>query len=374
MIPSKHDEWRVVMSNVNITSLISSLAATLLTLAVGSWAQAQPAEPMNGVPNPYRAVEAWAQLPDGRTWGSTAGVDIDPDGEHIWAIDRCGANTCVGSDLDPLLKINQDGEVVASIGGGHVLFPHGLHVDSDGNVWVTDAQGPNGEDPRRDGKGHVVLKFSPEGELLLTLGTPGESGNGENNFDAPCDVVTGPNGDIFVADGHGGQNRQSPPDTTARIVKFSSDGTYITEWGQLGSGPGEFRTPHAIAIDPHGRLVVGDRGNDRLQMFDLDGNFIDQWTQFSRPSGIHFGPDGLIYVADSESNRAANSHWGWEVGIRVGSLEDGSVTALIGGSNPEGVAVDAAGNVYGAVVSYGGNMIRHERLTNTDLHTQKPQD
>jgi len=196
----------------------------------------------------------------------------------------------------------------------------------------------------------------------MTLGTSGVAGDGPYSFDGPCDVVTAPNGDIFVADGHGGQSRDASPETAARIVKYSADGTFIRTWGKLGSAPGEFRTPHALAIDPQGRLVVGDRGNDRLQMFDLDGNFIAQWAQYSRPSGIHFDSDGLIYVADSESNRPTNDHWGWELGIRVGNLEDGSVTALIGGSNPEGVAVDAAGNVYGAVVSYGGNLVRHERL------------
>ncbi len=361
------------MSQLRKQKLALFTAAMTMAVMLGNSAYAQRAEPDNGRPNPYRAVEGWAKLPDGRTWGSTAGVDIDPDGTHVWAIDRCGANSCAGSSLDPILKFDSSGNVVTSFGAGLFNFPHGIHVDRDGNVWVTDARGPNGTDPNMEGKGHVVIKLSPQGEVLMTLGTPGVSGNGPYSFDQPCDVVTALNGDIFVADGHGGQNRNAPPETTARIVKFSADGTFIREWGKLGSAEGEFRTPHALAIDPQGRLVVGDRGNDRLQMFDLDGNFIEQWTQFSRPSGIHFGPDGLIYVADSESNRPANDHWGWEIGIRAGSLEDGVVTALIGGSNPEGVAVDAAGNVYGAVVSFGGNLIKHERLQRTDLHSQEPQ-
>ena len=355
-------------------TLAPSIAILSLALTCGDWAIAQRAESENGVPNPYRAIHGWVNLPDDRTWGSTAGVDIDPDGVHIWAIDRCGANSCAGSQLDPILKIDPEGNVVTSIGAGLFNFPHGIHVDREGNVWITDARGPDfADDPNLDGKGHVVVKLSPKGEVLMTMGTPGIRGNGDYTFDQPCDVVTAENGDIFVADGHGGQNRLAPPDTTARIVKYNADGTFIKAWGKLGSAPGEFRTPHAVAIDSQGRLVVGDRGNDRLQMFDLDGNFIAQWTQFSRPSGLHFGPDGLIYVADSESNRPANTHWGWEVGIRVGNLEDGTVTALIGGSNPEGVAVDAEGNVYGAVVSYGGNMVKHVRIQNTDLHSQAPQ-
>jgi len=192
------------MSDAKQLPLVASIAAGLFAFTPGSAAFAQPAEPQNGLSNPYRAVEAWAQLPDGRTWGSTAGVDIDPDGVHVWAIDRCGANSCVGSDLDPILKFDQDGNVMTSFGGGLILFPHGLHVDREGNVWVTDGQGPNGEDPDRDGKGHVVLKFSSQGRLLMTLGTPGVSDKGNYLFNQPCDVVTAPNGDIFVADGHGG--------------------------------------------------------------------------------------------------------------------------------------------------------------------------
>ncbi len=349
-----------------------SLLFTVTLLLVATIGYTEPAEPQNGRPNPYRAIHGWAKLPEGRNWGSTAGIDIDPDGIHVWAIDRCGENSCSDSNLDPILKFDQSGNVVTTFGAGLFNFPHGIHVDHEGNVWVTDARGPDENTPGSQGKGHTVVKFSPLGEVLMTMGTPGVAGRGIYSFNEPCDVVTAPNGDIFVADGHFGQNPNAPPDATARIIKYSKDGEFIKTWGQLGSAPGEFRTPHALAIDPQGRLVVGDRGNDRIQVFDLEGNFIKEWTSFSRPSGLHFGPNGLIYVADSESNRPANDHWGWEVGIRIGDLEDGSVLALVGGSNPEGVAVDAAGNVYGAVVSFGGNLIRHEKL-DVDLLSSQPQ-
>ena len=361
------------MNHQKKTSLIAQVFSLMTLLIIGNGPYTEPAEPANSRPNPYRAVHGWAKLPEGRTWGSTAGIDVDPDGRHIWAIDRCGGNSCAASNLDPILKFDPSGNLVTAFGAGLFNFPHGIHVDREGNVWVTDARGPDGSNHDLEGKGHVVIKLSPHGEVLMTLGTPGVAGNGPYSFNQPCDVVTVPNGDIFVADGHSGQNRDAPANTTARIVKYSKDGTFIKAWGRLGSGTGEFRTPHALAIDPLGRLVVGDRGNDRLQMFDLEGNFIKQWANYSRPSGLHFGPNGLIYVADSESNRPANDHWGWEVGIRIGHLEDSSVVALIGGSNPEGVAVDAAGNVYGAVVSYGGNLVKHEKLERTDLLNQKPQ-
>ena len=321
--------------------------------------------PINDLPNPYSSINGWGKLPDGREWGSTAGVDIDPDG-NLWAIDRCGSNSCAGSDLDPILKFDADGNVTAAIGGGLFLFPHGLHVDRDGNVWVTDARGPN---PDSAGKGHVVIKLSPEGEVLLTLGQSGVAGDGTDALlNTPCDVVTAANGDIFVGDGHEGQNTDDP-DTVARIAKFDREGNFLASIGHWGAGPGEFKTPHALDIDSRGRLVVGDRGNNRLQVLDLDGNFIEQFKQYSRPSGIYIQDDDTIFVADSESAFDEVRNPGWTPAIRVGNLRDGSIDYLIDGTveaypegtNPEGVAVDPQGNVYGAVVSGGGALVRSSK-------------
>ncbi len=322
--------------------------------------------PINDLPNPYTSIDGWGKLPDGREWGSTAGVDIDPDGS-LWAIDRCGSNSCAGSDLDPILKFDADGNVTAAIGAGLFLFPHGLHVDRDGNVWVTDAQGPNPDNPDTAGKGHVVIKLSPEGEVLLTLGELGVAGDGTDALlNTPCDVVVAENGDIFVGDGHGGQNDTATSDTVSRIVKFDSEGNFLASIGHWGAEPGEFKTPHALDIDSRGRLVVGDRGNNRLQVLDMDGNFIEQFKQYSRPSGIFILDDDTIFVADSESAFDEVRNPGWTPAIRVGNLRDGSIDYLIDGtveaypdgSNPEGVAVDPQGNVYGAVVSGGGALVR----------------
>lgn len=342
-------------------------APTALTaLAMLAWTggvEGQIPKPLNDLPNPYHSEDGWAQLPDGREWGSTAGADIDPDGVHLWAIDRCGGNSCADSDLDPILKIDPTGRVVTSFGGGMLLFPHGLHVDREGNVWVTDAQGTSG-------RGHVVLKFSPEGEHLMTLGTPGVAGDGTGPLlETPCDVVTDLAGNIYVGDGHSGQNANAGPSTVARIVKFDKHGNYVTHWGGWGSGPGQMKTPHAVDIDSRNRLIVGDRGNNRLQIFELDGTYIGELKQFSRPSGIYITDDDIIYVADSESAFDETRNPGWTPGIRVGSLQDGVADYLIlgevpaypEGSNPEGVAVDALGNVYGAVVSEGGAMVRSTR-------------
>jgi sugar lactone lactonase YvrE len=322
---------------------------------------------MNDLPNPYTSVDEWVRLPAGRTWGSTAGVDVDPDGIHVWAIDRCGTNSCAGSDLDPILKIDPQGNVVESFGGGMILFPHGLHVDREGNVWVTDAQGPNANNPATAGKGHAVYKFSPTGRLLLTLGTPGVAGNGTDALlNTPNDVVTDAQGNAYVGDGHGGQGLTAAPDAVARIAVYDRNGRFLRTFGRLGSGPGEFRTPHGVDIDGMNRLVVADRGNNRLQILELDGTYIGELRQFGRPSGLYITDDNIVYVADSESEFNNTQNPGWRTGIRVGSLLDGivdyritgTVPAYPDGSAPEGVAVDRAGNVYGAVVEGGGAFVK----------------
>ena len=217
--------------------------------------------------NPYSIEEGWAKLPQGRKWGATIGVEIDRDG-NIWAFERCGGSTCEGSNVAPIIKLDPSGKVLKMFGEGMFNQPHGFHIDRDGNIWATDATG-------KDGKGHQVFKFSPEGKVLMTLGKAGVAGDGPDTFNRPCDVVTAPNGDIFVADGHGG-------DSNARIVKFSKDGKFIKAWGKKGSAPGEFDTPHAITIDSQGRIFVGDRSNNRVQIFDQDGNFLAEWKQFGR--------------------------------------------------------------------------------------------
>ena len=319
--------------------------------------------------NPYRTVEGWAKMPEGRTWGSTSAVDVDRDGKSIWVAERCGANTCLNrttgemSVLPTILAFDAGGTLVKSFGAGQLIFPHGMHVDRDGNIWVTDGQDnaprdPGGGTPAapRLGppagatKGHQVFKFSPDGKLLMTLGKPGGAADPEY-FYQPNDVVTSSNGEIFVAEGHGGAN--------SRILKFSRDGKLIAVIGKKGTGPVEFDQPHALAFDSKGRLFVGDRSNNRIQILDQQGRFIEEWKQFSRPSGIYIDRNDVIYVADSESGSVGNGRGRTEKrGIRVGSIKDGKVIAFIpdpldvatNTSAAEGVAVDAAGNIYGAEV------------------------
>jgi DNA-binding beta-propeller fold protein YncE len=302
-------------------------------------------QPTNSLPDPYRTIENWAKLPEGRAWGSTAGVTVDRKG-NIWVAERCAANSCAGSNLAPILEFDPSGKLLTSFGAGMFIFPHGITADRDGNIWVTDGDG-------KDGKGHQVFKFSPKGKVLLTLGKAGVAGDGEDTFNKPSAVAIAANGDIFVADGHGGNSN-------ARIVKFSKDGKFIMTWGTKGSAPGELNIPHALAFDSKGRLFVADRGNNRIQIFDQNGKFIDQWQQFSRPSGIFIDQNDVIYVADSESGSVAKDRGAWKRGIRVGSAKDGSLSAFIpdpnadpnytGTSAAEGVAADSKGVIYGAEV------------------------
>ena len=321
----------------------ASRASFLLAGSVALAIVASPARAQDP-PNPYRTVEGWAKMPAGRTWGSTSAVSVDRDGQSMWVGERCGANTCVGSKLDVVLKFDASGTLQTSFGAGMFIFPHGMFVDAEGNVWLTDSKG-------QDGKGHQVFKFSPQGKVLLTLGKAGVAGDGPDVFNQPSDVVVAKTGEIFVADGH-------DENSNARIVKFTKDGKFIKTWGKRGAAPGEFDTPHGLAFDSKGRLFVADRSNNRIQIFDQEGKFLEEWKQFSRPSGIYIDANDVIYVADSESNAKANP--GFKRGIRVGSARDGKVTAFIPDPEPnpdkvvtsaaEGVAADAQGNIYGAEV------------------------
>jgi len=377
------------------------LACGLLALsALSSGSAAQTAQaPVNDLPNPYSTVEGWAKMPAGRTWGSTSAVDIDKDGQSVWVAERCGlrpdgraANSCLGSDLPIVLKFDPAGKLVKSFGGGLMIFPHGIHVDRNGNIWVTDGQDnlprrrpsqpADAPMPPMPAKvvGHQVFKFSPDGTLLMTLGKPGGNQPGQPadraSFYQPNDVITYPNGDIVVVEGH-----SDAATANARLVRFDKNGKFIREFGKFGTGmEGEFRQPHGLAFDSKGRLFVADRSNDRIQILDAETfKTLDTWYQFSRLSGIWITKDDMLYGADSESGSVNPAHGEWKRGIRIGSVKDGKVQAFIpdpsgegftfsivdgkptmktadGKPGPggtlaaEGVAVDAAGNIYGAEV------------------------
>jgi sugar lactone lactonase YvrE len=276
------------------------------------------------------------------------------------------------------MLFDANGKLVRSFGAKMIIFPHGIHVDRDGNVWVTDGQdnfpaapgrgrgaapdAPPPPPPPAPEKpvGHQVFKFSPEGKLLMTLGKPGGNRPGQpadpSSFYQPNDVITNQKGEIFVAEGHG----DSTP--VQRLSKFDRTGKFLKETGTRGNAPGQFIQPHALAFDSKGRLFVADRSNNRIQIFDQDLNLLESgWEQYSRISGLWIDRNDMLYAADSESGSVAPSRPDWKRGIRIGSVRDGKdgkiryfipdpSTATSGTLAAEGVAVDAAGNVFGAEV------------------------
>jgi hypothetical protein len=349
--------------------LISTLAAGLPLVFTGCAVQTGDFISGEGLPNPNPVVTRnWGELPAGRNWGSTAGIDIDPIDGHVWAYERCGAGSfgggtpinCDTNPVDPIFKFNRfTGEVMANFGGGLMMTPHGIHADSEGNVWVTDfANNAAGT------KGHQVHKFSPDGQLLMSLGTAGQPGNDRTHFNQPNDVIVAPDGSIFVSDGHNGQgmtSRQAVEEgratgQTARIVKFAPDGTYLKEWGRIGVEHGEFRTPHAMEFDSQGRLWVADRGNHRIEIFDQEGNYLDSRYAYGRISGLFITADDMVYAIDSESG--PYNHVGWRNGVRIGPVGEDRIVELIQpferddrvyqGTAGEGVAVTEEGVVIAA--------------------------
>ena len=321
--------------------------ALLILWAALSWAQAPQL-----LPDPYgHPIDNWAQMPAGRTLGLASGLAFDREG-NLWILDRCGANSCAGINLDPVLEFDPSGRFLRSFGAGLFVFPHQIFIDNDGSVWTTDADG-------KDGIGHTVVKFSPEGRVLMTLGKQGVAGSGPDTFNRPSGVVVAADGDIFVADGHGGNSSE-------RVVKFSRDGKFIKAWGKKGSAPGEFDGLHGIAIDSRGRVLVADRDNNRIQIFDQDGGFLDQWLQFSRPSALFIDKNDTLFVPD---NTSGVTRPGWPRGIRIGDAKDGKVTGFVPfpdldrqrdpkstAHGVENAVVDAEGSIY--VVDVDRKMVK----------------
>lgn len=303
--------------------------------------------------NPYQVIYHWGELSGGREMGVVTGVQPDPDGEHIWILERCGSNQCAGSSLNPIHKLDLEGNTVMSIGAGLFAWPHGFDMDEDGNFWVTEgapAGDARGEPGMERGMGHQVIKLNQAGEVLMRLGEAGVAGDDDSHFNGPAAVLVAPNGDIWVADGHRGGNN--------RVMKFSSGGELLLQLGggieSLSRETGRFNDPHDLKMDSQGRLFVADRGNNRIQIFSQAGEHLDIWTQFGRPSGIFIDGNDTIYVADGMSGAQWNR--GWQRGIRIGDANTGWITEFIpdyevpSGSGIEFLAVDSAGSIYAGQV------------------------
>ena len=320
---------------IGLTLMAGVAAAGALTMFSGDRGYTQGIDP-NAAPNPYKMQENWAQLPTDRRFGGVIKVQVDhSDGKSIWVFDRCASSECTNSMLPPLLKFDSSGKFVRAIGAGIFAIPHGLYVDRDGNVWA-------GDQIARNGRGADLIKFSPDGTVLMTLGKPGMPGNGPDYLTGASSVVVAPSGDIYVGDGHG-------TGTNDRIVKFSGDGKFISAWGKHGKAAGEIDTPHGIALDSAGQVYVADRVNNRIQIFSPDGKFVAEWKQFGRPSDVVIDKNDIIYVNDSQSTEKTNP--GFQTGIRIGNVKDGKVVAFIPQTDPtigapEGLTADDEGNIY----------------------------
>ena len=342
-----------------------ALLAAIAALVSAARTQEKQYPKQTDLPNPYRLVENWPTLPasmNGGHWGELIRADIDPEG-NIGVFHRCcnsepaGYATCVGRTEPPILEFDPSGKLLASFGSGMFAFPHGFTVDRQGNIWASDANasetvlGISAKDANGVVRGHQVLKLSPTGKVLMTIGKEGVAGNGPDTFDQPSGIAIASNGDIFVTDGHGKNDR---------VVKFSNDGKFIKTWGHHGSGPGEFDQPHDISVGGSRNLVyVADRSNSRVQIFDQDGNFIAAWKQFGRPSAVYISKDDTLYVSDSQSNSTVNP--GYLRGITVGSAKDGTPRYFIPDpdlaqadvnriSGASGIVADDKGTIYAADV------------------------
>ena len=368
-----------------ITSRFLSWAVVVATL-VTPHAQVSRESPVPKptLPNPYRLEPAWPTLPAtmkgpaGRKWGEVIRVHVAPNG-HIWVFHRCfndkpnGDASCVnrGDANPPILEFNSGGKLLRSLGVGLFAHPHGFTVDKDGNIWTTDTNddetilGVPAKNSRGITMGQTVLKISPAGKVLMTIGTEGVGGNGPYLFDRPTGVSVAKNGDVFVADGHSGNKSK-----TARIVKYSADGKFIKSWGQMGSEPGNFREPHDLYVGgSKGYVYVADRQNNRIQVFDQDGAFIAAWKQFGQPSSVYVDKRDNIYVgATYESVAPGQTALRPTPGpndraIVIGNAITGELKFLIPdpgdlrkmtdtGTSASGIAVDDRGNIYAADVGF----------------------
>jgi DNA-binding beta-propeller fold protein YncE len=232
----------------------------------------------------YSLFPNWAQLPEGITIGQVSGVGVASNGdvfvfhraERIWA----GEELTLDLIPSPTIFVldNETGNLIQWWGADMFVMPHGLTIDKDDNLWLTDVGL------------HQVFKFDRDGNLLMTLGERGVSGNDKSHFNMPTDVAVASDGSFYVSDGYG----------NSRVVKFSPDGTYIISWGSFGTRSGQFNTPHSIALDSQGNVYVADRGNARIQIFNENGEYLSEIKNESigRPWAIRFDDEGNLFVVD----------------------------------------------------------------------------
>jgi sugar lactone lactonase YvrE len=363
--------------------LLPAVVLAALTLTAHAQNGAGRPAPKPVLPNPYRLDPDWPTLPptmkgpNGKKWGEVIRVHVAANG-NVWVFHRCfndkpsGDASCVnrGDSNPPILEFSPAGLLVRSLAVGLFAHPHGFTLDRDGNIWTTDTNdaetilGVPARDPQGGALGQTVLKISPSGRVLMTMGKPGVGGSGPDTFDRPTGVSIAANGTIFVADGHSPNKSNS-----ARIVKFSPEGRFITAWGRLGSEPGNFREPHDLYVGgSKGYVYVADRLNNRIQVFDQEGGFVAAWTQYGQPSSVYVDARDNIYVGATYQDPAQGNVMRATTGpndraIVIGNAITGELKYLIPdpgdlstmtdtGTSASGIGVDAAGNIYAADVGF----------------------
>ncbi|HWA98427.1 MAG TPA: peptidyl-alpha-hydroxyglycine alpha-amidating lyase family protein [Pirellulales bacterium] len=220
----------------------------------------------------YEVDPHWPKRPSSvAPWGHMPGVAVDAD-DRIWTFNR---------GEDPVQVYSADGKFIRTWGRGSLGLAHHLKIDADGNVWLSDI-----------GR-HVVEKYTPAGERLLTIGTPDQAGESETKLNKPTDMAIAANGDVFISDGYGNN----------RVVHVDRNGKFVKSWGKLGTAPGDFNLPHAIAIDSKGRLYVADRNNVRIQVFDQSGKLLDVWSDLVVPWGFCMTDGDDLWVCGSSPMR-----------------------------------------------------------------------
>lgn len=340
-------------------------------------------------PNPYRVQTGWGNLPDGRQFGVMTGAFPDPDGLHMWIVDRCGGNQCVGNSFNPIMKFDLDGNLIERFGADLFAFPHGVAFDPDGYIWISEG-GSHGDvratEGERQGKGHQVFKMTMDGEVVMTIGEAGIWGDDYAHFNGPSGVAIAADGSVWITDGHRGGNN--------RLMKYAADGTFLLAIGEgkicgpsacsdvdgnplpadrnvggVGTEskePAAFSDPHDVKIDHQGRVLAVDRGNSRIQVFSQQGELLEIWTHYGKPSGVFVDQNNVLYAGDGLSGMyrdTAPDRWrsnlGWEKGIRIGSLdvEQAWVTYFIpqhredAGPYIEFLGVDFNGTIYAGDVA-----------------------